>query len=336
MGLVGQEAFLIAVNMLMKKPSNGSILSVGWQCSSDSAYYCSWGSGDGSNSVTLREWRYACRIYGFNSGASSLFKQLDGEGMGSLSLEQAPGTMWGMDGKTWSSGCFSQPRWKMLYMLYRYTCIYIYIRMYFHNGTEKTERNRTYKTMIFTRLLDLQHVICTYNCIYCNYTNWQASFIQNTIGVHIFYFWEYVNIVCINHVKKTMTNLTSPCGDSTKQQPVSGGLLGRLGFSARESWYPTSQKRGNSSAGCAQIYEQQFCIWAAKKVVMLKSWGSGVVRCWNLMVGCEVEVDLYANCLRIGNESMNWTLEEHGRTIIMEGCIFRRQTAPDLGSGDWA
>ena len=43
---------------------------------------------DGSNSVTLREWRYACRIYGFNSGASSLFKQLDGEGMGSLSLEQ--------------------------------------------------------------------------------------------------------------------------------------------------------------------------------------------------------------------------------------------------------
>lgn len=127
MGLVGQEAFLIAVNMLMKKPSNGSILSVGWQCSSDSAYYCSWGSGDGSNSVTLREWRYACRIYGFNSGASSLFKQLDGEGMGSLSLEQAPGTMWGMDGKTWSSGCFSQPRWKMLYMLYRYTCIYIYI-----------------------------------------------------------------------------------------------------------------------------------------------------------------------------------------------------------------
>lgn len=127
MGLVGQEAFLIAVNMLMKKPSNGSILSVGWQCSSDSAYYCSWGSGDGSNSVTLREWRYACRIYGFNSGASSLFKQLDGEGMGSLSLEQAPGTMWGMDGKTWSSGCFSQPRWKMLYMLYRYTCIYIYV-----------------------------------------------------------------------------------------------------------------------------------------------------------------------------------------------------------------
>lgn len=222
------------------------------------------------------------------------------------------------------------------YICYTDIHVYIYIRMYFHNGTEKTERNRTYKTMIFTRLLDLQHVICTYNCIYCNYTNWQASFIQNTIGVHIFYFWEYVNIVCINHVKKTMTNLTSPCGDSTKQQPVSGGLLGRLGFSARESWYPTSQKRGNSSAGCAQIYEQQFCIWAAKKVVMLKSWGSGVVRCWNLMVGCEVEVDLYANCLRIGNESMNWTLEEHGRTIIMEGCIFRRQTAPDLGSGDWA
>ena len=46
------------------------------------------GSGDGSNSVTMREWRYACRIYGFNQGASSLFKQLDAEGMGSLSLEQ--------------------------------------------------------------------------------------------------------------------------------------------------------------------------------------------------------------------------------------------------------
>lgn len=44
--------------------------------------------GDGSNSVTMREWRYACRIYGFNQGAASLFKQLDAEGMGSLSLEQ--------------------------------------------------------------------------------------------------------------------------------------------------------------------------------------------------------------------------------------------------------
>ncbi|CAK9011477.1 Hypothetical protein SCF082_LOCUS11102 [Durusdinium trenchii] len=43
---------------------------------------------DGSNSVTLREWRHACRIYGFNQGASSLFKQLDAEGMGSLSLDQ--------------------------------------------------------------------------------------------------------------------------------------------------------------------------------------------------------------------------------------------------------
>eukprot|EP00438_Fugacium_kawagutii_P005776 Skav228437 [mRNA] locus=scaffold3558:172793:178853:+ [translate_table: standard] len=43
---------------------------------------------DGSNSVTMREWRYACRIYGFNQGAANLFKQLDGEGMGSLSLEQ--------------------------------------------------------------------------------------------------------------------------------------------------------------------------------------------------------------------------------------------------------
>ena len=36
----------------------------------------------------MREWRYACRIYGFNQGAASLFKQLDAEGMGSLSLEQ--------------------------------------------------------------------------------------------------------------------------------------------------------------------------------------------------------------------------------------------------------
>ena len=31
---------------------------------------------DGSNSVTLREWRHACRIYGFNQGSSSLFKPL--------------------------------------------------------------------------------------------------------------------------------------------------------------------------------------------------------------------------------------------------------------------
>eukprot|EP00439_Symbiodinium_sp_Y106_P026751 s596_g3.t1 len=43
---------------------------------------------DGSNGVTLREWRHACRIYGFHQGASSLFKQLDAEGVGSLSLDQ--------------------------------------------------------------------------------------------------------------------------------------------------------------------------------------------------------------------------------------------------------
>ncbi|CAJ1326964.1 unnamed protein product, partial [Effrenium voratum] len=43
---------------------------------------------DGSNSVTLREWRHACRIYGFNQGASSLFKQFDTENNGSLALEQ--------------------------------------------------------------------------------------------------------------------------------------------------------------------------------------------------------------------------------------------------------
>ncbi len=73
-------------------------------------------SGDGSNSVTLREWRYACRIYGFNSGASSLFKQLDGEGMGSLSLEQA-WTMWG-DGNGVQAE--SQRRWKM--HIHKYIC----------------------------------------------------------------------------------------------------------------------------------------------------------------------------------------------------------------------
>ena len=33
-------------------------------------------NADGSNSVTLREWRHACRIYGFNQGSSSLFKPL--------------------------------------------------------------------------------------------------------------------------------------------------------------------------------------------------------------------------------------------------------------------
>lgn len=43
---------------------------------------------DGSNGVTLREWRHACRIYGFHQGASNLFKQLDAEGVGSLSLDQ--------------------------------------------------------------------------------------------------------------------------------------------------------------------------------------------------------------------------------------------------------
>ncbi|CAE7207961.1 ehhadh [Symbiodinium pilosum] len=43
---------------------------------------------DGSNGVTLREWRHACRIYGFHQGAASLFKQLDAEGTGSLALDQ--------------------------------------------------------------------------------------------------------------------------------------------------------------------------------------------------------------------------------------------------------
>ena len=121
---------------------------------------------------------------------------------------------------------------------YWYTYIYIYVRIYFHNGTEKKERNRTYKTI----QIDFHQTARFTTCNMYITTVYIASiqidkpfFIQNTIGVHILHFWEYVNIVRINHVKKTMTNLTSPCGDSTKQQPVSGGLLGRLGFSARES-----------------------------------------------------------------------------------------------------
>jgi len=43
---------------------------------------------DASNSITLKEWRHACRIYGFNNGAVALFKELDVEGNGTLAVEE--------------------------------------------------------------------------------------------------------------------------------------------------------------------------------------------------------------------------------------------------------
>jgi len=43
---------------------------------------------DGSNSLTLKEWRHACRVYGFVGNSKNLFSALDVEGNGSLSLDE--------------------------------------------------------------------------------------------------------------------------------------------------------------------------------------------------------------------------------------------------------
>lgn len=146
MGLAGQEAFLIAVNMLMKKPSNGiqPTIALGAQVMVPIVWRCvngvmpvvfmvlTAGHPVSSSSWMVKEWV----PYLWNRRLGRCGEWMEKHGVQAESF---------------------LPRWKMLYIIYQifysYTVIhigihiYIYVRIYFHNGTEKKERNRTYKTI---------------------------------------------------------------------------------------------------------------------------------------------------------------------------------------------